>query len=174
MWTFQHIYRRYVESYAKDLFENLSSQLAPDVFLLGVLREDVNSQPICIEPGKSRISVDVFEKADRLAKELYDEYYRKNIPHIKPSYFDKNYPDSLKGEFLVHAVRKIVDKEFKEKVSFVSSPVRVNKYDVLSILQFEKSAYDKLNILKRKKLKIEDNYSIAIYRSLIEAAIPIF
>ena len=174
MWNCQHIYHSTVESYAKELFEKLSSELVPNVFILGISREDSNSHPICIEPKKSGISVDVFEKVERLAKERYEEYYRKYIPHIKPSYSDKNYHDSLKEEFLVQTVGNIVDKEFKNKVSFVSDLVRVNKYNVLSILQLDKSAYDEINILKQKEVKIAEKHVIPVYRSLIEPAIPIF
>ena len=94
VWNSQHIYHRNVEAYAKKLFENLSSELVPNVFILGILREPANSPPICIEPEKSGLSVDVFEKVDESTKELYDEYYRKNIPHTNPSYSDKNYPDA--------------------------------------------------------------------------------
>ena len=175
MWNFQHVYHLTFESYSKELFKNLSDKLVPNVFVLGILKEENDdSNPICIEPEKSGISADIFENVDDLAKERYDEYYRKYVPTIKPSYLDKNYHDGLKGEFLVQAVKNIVDKEFKNKVSFVSSAVRVNKYDVLSILQFNKSAYDKINIIKRKAVKITEKHVMPVYRSLIEATIPIF
>ena len=175
MWNFQHIYHKTFESYAKELLKILSDKLVPNVFVLGILKEEnYGSNPICIEPEKSGISVNVFEKVEILAKERYEEYYRKYVPHITPSYSDKNSHDGLKGEFLVQAVKTIVDNEFKNKVSFVSYPVRVNKYDVLSIVQFDKSAYDEINILKRKELKVTETYSLPVYTSLIESAIPVF
>ena len=41
MWAYQHHTRSNIERYAKELFGQISSQLKPTVFLLGILRNPV-------------------------------------------------------------------------------------------------------------------------------------
>ena len=163
MWGFQRHYRWNLEFYAKKVFKELSNELVPSVFLLGILRENTPSNPICIEPEECGISVSAFEKVDELAKGIHDKDPRKNTMHIGPAHVHENYHENLKTECLVKAVRQIVDSRFKDKTSFVSRPVRVNKYDVLVVFQFNKSVYNKFNTLKGNG-----------YGSLVEAAINVF
>ena len=42
MWSHQHSTQANIQSYAEDLFKELSPKLKPNVFLLGILRKALN------------------------------------------------------------------------------------------------------------------------------------
>ena len=175
MWGFQHHYQMEVKEYAKKLFGKLSDKLIPNVFLLGILREGDEGHSICVEPEKCDIAVESFKDVDKLANEIHNNDPRKNICHTM-AHVHENYHESLKTECLVKSIQEIVDKQFLplNKISFVSSPVRVNKYDVVVILQFDKLIYDEFDSFERNELKIHEYRKSKVYRSLIEATIDAF
>ena len=137
MWRFQQYYQNYIENYAKNLFRKLSPKLVPDIFLLGVLKEETQSEPVCLEPEDCGITAEQLKEVNMLAKKLYDEDPRKDKLHSVP-YINENYQEDLRIKNSCQAVQQLIDRHFKplKKISFVSSPVKVNKHEIFVILAY--------------------------------------
>lgn len=153
MWAYQHHTRSNIERYAKELFGQISSQLKPTVFLLGILRNPVpDSLPICIEPENCGVDVSLYNKVDSLAASIFDEDPRKNTFHTDPNLHQRRM-DSLKRNSIRSAIHQIVDENFKgkNKSSFVSNPVFLEDYEIFVILQFDEDIYNSFYSLGKAK-----------------------
>ena len=176
MWGFQHHFQYKLKEYASELFGTLSSTLQPTVFLVGILREESETDhPICMQPEECGVNLEMFKEVDNLAKDIHSNDPRKNIVNTLPNEDDK-YHENLKTECMCKAVQQIIDKKFKPlgQISFVSRPVRVNKYEVYVVLQFDESIYNKFDHLNRNELIIHKYRKNKVYRSLIEATVDVF
>ena len=175
MWEFQQYYQKYIENYSKNLFRKLSPKLIPNIFLLGILKEDSQNPSISLEPKIEGISIEKLKEIDKLAKKLYDEDPQKDKTHTQ-SYINENYHEDLRIKHLCEAAHRLIDEHFKplKKISFVANPVRINKYDVFVILQFDEDIYNDFYRLKRTELEASNQRKSKIYGSLIDSVIDIF
>ena len=148
MWAHQHSTRDNIQRYAKDLFHEISPKLKPQVFLLGILREENKESkyvqyPICIQPEDCGIDVTLFEEVDKLANSIWEKDQRRNILHGMP-YIHQNHQDKIRRDSVRNAVQQLVDRNFEEKniVSFVSQSVELENYEIFVVLQFEEDVYN--------------------------------
>lgn len=176
MWGYQHHYRDNIQYYAEELFKEISSDLKPQVFLIGILRTDLEgSHPVCIEPEECGIDVDLFLSVDELSESIYNSDPRRNMWHSNPHHHERCVED-LKKECLVKAVKQTVDTNFSDKnvVSFVSYPVILGVYEIFLVLQFDEYQYNKFYSLTKSEVKIHESRSAQVKRSLIEALVDVF
>ena len=178
MWGFQAHYQSYLQDYAEELFGKISKELKPKIFLLGILRDVTDPQtnyPICLQPDECGISPESFKSIDTSAKKIYDTDPRKDIRHTMP-HVHENYHEDLKIECQCKAIQERLDAHFSQfgLVSFISEPVRVNKYDIFVILQFNNDDYEKFQLLKRTEFKIHDYRKSRVYRSFADATVQVF
>lgn len=124
MWSYQHSTQGNIQRYAEKLFEAISPKLKPQVFLLGILREEKESPyiqyPICIQPEECGINVNQFKDVDDLAKSILEKDPRQNILHGM-QIMQQMQDDQMKKDSLRWAVQQLVDKNFEDEkiVSFV-------------------------------------------------------
>ena len=142
-----------MQSYAEELFREISPKLKPQVFLLGILREsrevDYVCYPICIQPEDCGIDVTLFDKVDSLAHSIWEKDNRRSRFFGMP-YIHENYHEQIKRDSIRSAIQKLVDENFKEKniMSFVSNSVFLEGYEIFVVLQFEKEMYNSLYGIK--------------------------
>lgn len=144
MWAHQHSTRDNIQQYAENLFREISPELKPNVFLLGILREDIeNRHPICIQPEDCGIDVALFNDVNAASDSIWKQDPRQDIFYGMP-YIHHNYHDKIKRESVCSAVQQLVDKNFTDKniVSFVSQSVHLEKYEIFVVLQFDADKYN--------------------------------
>ena len=176
MWKYQHIYHNNIQSSAKELFKSLSKRLEPGVFLIGIRREEQKDcHPICVEPEKCGIDVNLFASVDKLAESIYSNDPRRDIVENDPA-MRPRFADGLKGDCLRKAVKQLVDKNFegRNKISFVSQPEMLGIYEIFVILQLDEDIYNSFHPLSRSEQRIDEFKTINVYRSLIDALGHIF
>lgn len=160
MWPYQHYTRSDILRYAEELFAEFSPKLSPSVFLLGILRKDLEGRyPICIEPEDCGIDVDLFNNVDNLAASIFDKDPRKNMFYTV-AHIQQLRTDGLKRSSLRSAIQQLVDKNFtgKNKVSFVSESVFLENYEIFVVLQFDESVYNSFYSLGKAKNKIRESF----------------
>ena len=147
MWAHQHSTRNNIQRYAEKLFQEISPKLKPQVFLLGILREEKESKyvsyPICIQPEDCGIDVNLFNNVDDLASSILEKDPRRNILHGMP-YIHENHQNQIKRDSVRRAVQQLVDENFKGKkiVLFVSQSVHLENYEIFVVLQFDEDVYN--------------------------------
>ncbi len=171
MWGYQPHFQISAKADAKEIFAKLDQNLAPNVFLLGILVQDRKDRhPICLEPEDCGYDVqrfsDVMERASHL--EAVDE--EQNIIHSHPL-VQENYARRRKSKALKNAAQQLLslDDEYRDVVSFCSYPVLVEGFKVIVVLQLNRKAYFShysLGLIKRDRFKIST--------SLIEATVDEF
>ena len=63
MWAHQHSTQDNIQRYAEELFNEISPILKPNVFLLGILRKELeNRHPICIHPEECGADVTLLKR----------------------------------------------------------------------------------------------------------------
>ncbi len=173
MWGYQQHFQLGIQHQAEEVFQTLSENIKPTVFLLGILRKSVEDYyPICIEPEECGIEVDSFKDVDKLASEIHDADPRKNL-FYSDVHYHKRLQEDLKIEFLHEAVKQLVDENFEGngKVSFVSYPVMYDNYEIFIILQFDENVYNKFYFLNRSEVEIHELRTVNIRKSLIDALV---
>ena len=148
MWAHQHSTQNNIQTYAEELFQEISPKLKPQVFLLGILREkkeepEYIQYPICIQPEDCGIDVTLFNEVDTLANSIWEKDQRRNIMYGMP-YLHQNLQDKIKRDSVCSAVQQLVDKNFEGKntVSFVSQSVHLEGYEIFAVLQFDEDLYN--------------------------------
>lgn len=133
-----------LRSYAADLFSRVSPELEPQVFMLGVLKEQENNLPLIhVQPEDCGVDVELFKDASVLAKSILESDPRHKLADddrfSRYDFYRDAERDSIK-----HAVEQLVEQNFQGKnvVSFVSIPVSLESYEILAVLQFNKHGCD--------------------------------
>ena len=147
MWAHQHSTRDNIQHYAEELFQKISPKLKPQIFLLGILREEIGDSyvhhPICIQPEHCEIDPTLFTDVDNVANSIWENDERRHVLHAMP-YIHENYHDNVKRDSIRSAVQQLVDKNFEGRkiISFVSLSVHLEGYEVFVVLQFDENDYD--------------------------------
>lgn len=173
MWGYQQLFQYSIQYYAKTIFQELSNNIEPSVFLLGILRRPAEGYyPICIEPEECGIDVESFKEVDKLADSIHNNDPRKNVMHTN-EHQHKRYHEDLKVECLRNAIKQLVDKNFegKGKISFISRPVIFENYEIFLVLQFDEEIYRKFYSLTKSVVKDNEVTTTTIRRSLIDALV---
>ena len=129
-----------LQFYATNLFNCVSPKLGPRVFVLGISKDAI--PPIRVEP-EDRIDVELFKDVHALAGSIWKSNPRREwIENERSSHY--NYYLHEKRDSIRRAVKRLVEQNAhgKDVTSFVSMPVSLENYEVLAVLQFNKSVYD--------------------------------
>jgi DNA integrity scanning protein DisA with diadenylate cyclase activity len=168
MWGYQSHFQISAQIAAEELFSKLTRNLAPNVFLIGVLaKEQENRHPICLEPEDCGYPLSRFADIQEQARHLEAVDEERHIVHTHPIVQENRYR-RLKVRYLKSAVQQALDSDDKYRVvvSFCSWPVLVEGYWVMVVLQFNRDAYHSHYSLVRNK---RDRYTVAT--SLLDATV---
>ena len=158
MWEHQHNTQNEIQSYAEELFKNISPKLDPRVFLLGILREKRDDcLPICIEPENCGVNVESFKDVDILAKSIWENDSRRN--KFVTGHYMSNYQLAIKQDSVCNAVQQVIDQNSnRNTISFVSRSVNVEDFEVFVVLQLDKHIYSSFYNLCPRAPAIESLY----------------
>jgi len=164
MWGYQPHFRVSLKTKAEDLFGSLSPKLIPEVFLIGKLTEDIpNFHPICPEP-EDVCDIKIFDELDLAISEIAKADPRRNLHHSHPI-AEENHQEGMRKRWLKEGVLKVLSESDSKGLFFGSFPQKVDKYEVVVILRFEREYYESYYSLKKDT--VDGRFKIA--RSFIES-----
>jgi hypothetical protein len=175
MWGYQLHFRVIQESAAERVFELLDDRFKPEIFLVGILIDDLKDRyPACVEPENDFwIQSDAFNSTIQIARDISKDYPERNIFHSHPL-AQESHDESLFRRSIRDAIKKIVDNENKSSSSdsyFVSLPSKVDGYLVCIVLELQKTVIDSHPSLTISQVPIHDYRSMPVAVSLIDSAI---
>jgi DNA integrity scanning protein DisA with diadenylate cyclase activity len=174
IWEYQAYYRDHIQIYATKVFHEISDNLKPSVFLLGITHEEnATRYPVCIEPEECGIDVKSFNDAVSLGNELYDADPRARIICGMPGQHRKMEQENLRAECLRDAIKQLIDRacEGRGRISFIAGPVERYNYAIFIVLQFEKSIYERFYSLHGTKDGAYEKSPAYAKKSLVEALV---
>lgn len=178
MWGYQPHFRVTQNSAAKRVFELLDVRFNPEIFLVGILIDNVKDRyPACVEPENDFwIKSETFNSTLEIARNIAESYPEKNLLHSHPL-AQESHDESLLRRSIKDAIKKKVDSENKSQSSvsyFVSHPSKVCGYFVCAVLKLQKTVIDSYPSLTISQVPIHEYRSMSVAISLIDAAIMIF
>ncbi|EEL60381.1 DNA integrity scanning protein DisA nucleotide-binding domain protein [Bacillus toyonensis] len=169
IWGYQPHFQVSLNTTAKEIFNNVKSDLNPKVWVVGVWdenneMENPNSVIITDTPFESEL----FSKVNDIAKDIYcNDPDRQKL--ISNEIAERKYHHRLKLKAKVNAMNKVLDEAYEEqKLSFhISMPKNIYGYWVFVILQLNKESVESIPTLNDTKALER----FPIMRSLTEATI---
>lgn len=172
MWGFQRHMQICLQVNAESLFNKIDRELNPEIFLLGMLVDDIPGRhPVCLEPEECGFSVTPFLDVDDLAKQLSIAHDANRMFMTDPN-SQKNHKNRISASATIEAIQKIIKREdvIGDRDFFISHSTYIEGYLVYVVLKLNKEALN--NHYSLTKDKIRDRYSIS--RSFIESNIEVF
>ncbi len=178
MWGYQPHFRVGQESTAARLFERLDARLKPEVFLVGILADDVPDKfHVCIEPeDEFWIQSEDLNGVPRIAEGLRKTYPEAAMFQSHPiaqqrqdeNLFKRSIQDAVRQAIEAHD-SKPSDMEFR-----VSYPEKVESYWVCVALGLQHAVMSAYPRLQRASVAMHEHRHVRVPTSLIEAAAEAF
>jgi len=167
MWGYQPHFRISARILAEKLFDHLDPKLSPEVFLVGFIQQPEEGwHDICLEPeDHPGVTVDLFENTKAETLYLIQADPRARILHTLPE-AQASSDAFVVARSLSAAVQQTLEAAHPEKATFCSLPTRVDRYDVIVVLQLQAAVVDSHLRLNTQTVDW-DNKRVA--RSLIDA-----
>lgn len=172
IWGYQQHFRTSLQLFADRLFGNLDPNFKPDVFLIGILVEELKSRhKICLEPEDCGYRQEDFINILELANQLETVDSETRIFHSHPV-AQSIHDQKIKINSLRQAILKIIQKDsiHLNKRPYISCPVKKDGYLVFAVLQIDNAAYE--SHYRLNKDIFDERYSISV--SLIDSTINKF
>lgn len=136
MWPYQGHLQASLEDFAKRTLREAGLNSDVRAILVGIRDPDTNSHPVCIEPERGPISLDLFAQIDDTIAALASADPRNSLVYgDEPSNRDK--PASIRASAVSGAVRDCLAPSDRARrvQSFIGAAGRVRGYLVVPILQ---------------------------------------
>lgn len=172
MWGYQSHFQIRAESKAERVFKMLNPQFNPEVFLVGILEDELEDRyPVCLEPEYPGIRVSAFADVHKVAKTLRSVDPESRMYHSHPI-AQENQEKRLDARSYRNAILEILNRElaYEDEKCYVSYPAKVEGYQVFIVLKLKKtvlSAHYNLN-----KMVFNDRFEIRT--SFTESVIMLF
>jgi hypothetical protein len=176
MWGYQPHFRVGQEAAATSLFQKIDRRLRPQVFVVGILSEDVTDTfPACVEPEDEYwIQSENFNEVPSISGHLRKTYPEAGMFQSHPLAQKWQDEDLLKRS-IQDAVRSVIDSHPSRPPDMtfrVSYPAKIDSYWICVALGLQNtvlSAY-----LRKTTTKMHEHRHIRVAASLIEAAADTF
>jgi hypothetical protein len=157
MWEHQSLFRVSAQLFAEGIFNLLDRNLRPEVFLLGLAsgREEDDPQSVVVEPTSLRYSPAEFGGIKTLASsfEASDLNPRDNVYHLHPQDHDrmeKQHWYELVCKATDQTLQEIVARRGENRRCFCSTPLSLNGYLVVVVIQLSADTYNSYYTLPGK------------------------
>ena len=178
MWGYQPHFRIAQEISAEALFKRIDSRLKPEVFLVGILSNEVpDSFPACVEPEdeywiKSEDLNGVMAIAERLQKAYPEAGMFQSHPLAQQRQDEELFRRSIRD-----AIRQVIQSHGSRQSDvtfYVSYPAKVGSYWVSVALGLQDTVLNSYPALKKTFVKMHEHRHISVPVSFIKAATDIF
>lgn len=172
MWGYQEHYYSNLKSFAEKYFNVILPRILKQVLIIGTLlpgKED--DDRVCIQQGEDFYKQEDFCDIDDLALQL-QQVSPENYTFYDHPDLQESHQRAIKAHALRDAIKKCIEKKSafnKDVLTFVSTAVPIEKYNVSLVLQLNKKEYDSIY-----KLNLTLYKQFGISRSIIDSAVPLF
>ncbi|SMG37261.1 diadenylate cyclase [Fibrobacter sp. UWB13] len=172
MWGYQDLYYFNLKHFAENYFNVILPGIFKQVFIIGTLLPGKNdNDKVCIQQEETFYKQEDFNDVDDLTVQLQ---------HVSPenyTFYDhpglqESHQRAIKVHALRDAIKKCIEKKSainRDVLTFVSTAVPIEKYNVSLVLQLNKKEYDsfyKLNLTSYSRFRIS--------KSIVDSAVPLF
>jgi hypothetical protein len=178
MWGYQQHFRVTLESHAERVLKELAPDLKPEALLVGVHVSEGKGFDVCVEPEDGKWPLDLFNDLKIRIDELYTAHPRQGMFYTHGPTMDRM-PGQMRSDATRDALqeRMSIYDDAAGRISFCGLPGRVShkavgEYDVVPILQFDRSVFEKYRRLKKTTVG-EGHDTFPVVPSLIDAVIEI-
>ena len=151
MWKWQKFQSLAFKLEAENIFKKLDKDLIPNLFLLGVLVEDLKERhSICLEPEDCGFDVKNLKNIIDLAKQLEKVDEDNKIFNSHP-FVQKQQDEYIHKKSYMDAILKILKREERSSLKFeryISYPTLIDGYFVFIVLELPKSILEKYYSLR--------------------------
>lgn len=172
MWGYQEHYYLGLKHFAEKYFNTILPGIFNQVFIVGTLLPGQNDEnDVCIQQEGDFYKQSDFRDVTDLTQQLQQVSPENYIFHTHPA-VQESHRLAIKAHALRDAIKKCVEKKSfldKDVLTFVSTAISIEKYNISFVLQLNKKEYDsfyKLNLTMCKP------YGIS--KSIIDSAVPLF
>lgn len=172
MWGYQEHYYSALKSFAEKYFNSIFPGVYNQVLIVGTLLSGKDSKnKVCIQQEDDFYKQSDFQDVDNLALQL-QQISPENYTFYDHPDLQESHQRAIKVHALRDAIKKCIEKKSainKEVLTFVSTALPIEKYNVSLVLQLNKKQYEavyKLNLTLYKQFGIS--------RSIIDSAVPLF
>lgn len=178
MWGHQTHFRVEQERVAESIFQFLDERLVPEIFLVGVLVDDIaNQSPACVEAESGFwASSTEFGTTLGLADVIRRGYRERKIRHADPM-VQQQQDDHLRRRSIREAIQKTIEDNADsptESSFFVSYPAKVAGYFVSVVLGLQTPILEEYPSLKAVTTPILNHREMPVATSLIDAVTSTF
>ena len=175
MWGYEGHFQSGLTVEAQQLFAKLDPDLAPEVFLVGILDENRPKQhPVCVVPDDGPYPAAVFAGVKQTAASLRESDPENAFDHSHPIAADRA-TERIRRRGFAKATRQAVENaaSLNDVRTFCSWPVPVAGYLVLVVLQLARAPFDRYHRLHREFVQ-DGGLPTYIARSFLDAAAEAF
>lgn len=157
MWEHQSLFRVSAQLFAEGIFNLLDRNLRPEVFLLGLAsgREEDDPQSVVVEPSSLRYTPADFGNIKSLAASFEQNIGpREHVYHLHPQDHDrmeKQHWYELVCRATDQTMQQLVKERQENRRSFCSTPLSLNGYLVVVVVQLAADAYNAYYTLPGKQ-----------------------
>jgi DisA bacterial checkpoint controller nucleotide-binding len=178
MWGYQPHFKIAQEVSAEDLFKRIDNRLKPEVFVVGILSDDVPENfPACVEPEdeywiKSEDLNGVLAISARLQKTYPEAGMFQSHPLAQQRQDEELFRRSIRD-----AIQQVIQSHGSKQSDmkfYVSYPAKVGSYWVSIALGLQDLVLTSYPALHRTFVKMHEHRHIRVPVSFIEAATDIF
>jgi hypothetical protein len=176
MWGYQPHFRFQVQHQARKLLQRFDPRFNPKVFLVGLLSKERGDRlRVCVEPDDSEYQPDLFLNLRDAARQFEQADPERNAFHSH-SIAQANHEKRVKLRALRKAVQQAVERATPDagELSFCSTPMRVEGYDVCIVLQLSRELYGSFYRLGKSSTPYGGAEPPAAATSLLDATISEF
>jgi len=175
MWGYQLHYRVHLEAAAESVLQEIDKRFSPEIFLVGVLRDQLPERhPACVEPeSECWVESTAFAQVPELANEIRAKYPESALLHSHPLAQQREdeflYRRSIR-DAIIQIVNDHPDRP-KNLTFFGSLPEMVEGYLVTAVLAVQTDVLNSHHRLAADTVSLHEYRKISVARSLCDAAI---
>ena len=161
-----------MKHFAENYFNSIFSGIFNQVFIVGTLLPGKKSKnKVCIQQEDDFYKQSDFQDVDNLALQL-QQISPENYTFYDHPDLQESHQRAIKAHALRDAIKKCIEKKAvfnKGVLTFVSTAVPIERYNVSLVIQLNKSEYDSFY-----KLNLSSYKQFGISKSIIDSAVPYF
>lgn len=169
MWGFQHHFQIGVKVRAESMFDSLDPALSPRVLLVGILEDDEERHPICIDPEDGEITLADLKNLSSHIQKARERDPESEMIQSHPV-AEENRKRRVHRNAIASGVANALNQSREDRRFFASYPQSVNGYLVTTVVHLDREAYHKHRSLTKDKYL----HRFTVPTSLLDAAKTVF
>ena len=172
MWQWQEVFHHAVEHLLKKIFQIQELLIETNVFIIGIPIQPQDATKIVFHPEDCEVLPNKFERIRAIAKHNFDndpeQLFFRGTAHLNRLHKENLYPKALQ-----QAISYMLNQYDSQQdlVSFCSFPIQKNEHWIVTVIQLNRSDFDRQYRLSQATHEISPMRQQRIDRCFLEALI---